>query len=132
MGTKLLFSGFHRAITGGNGHRAKHDTAVAVLTEGRPFTEGKINMPFFPPPNETDCVRLPDFRANANAATTKNALLIAERIPDLLHSAAYGDILDSAGIRSVGHQQFSKVAPQAAYPLGICKYHHSLSDLEGT
>ena len=69
VAAEIFLAGFHRAVTGSNGHWAKLDTTFALLAKLGTDAERVIHMAVLAPPDKADRSGLPDLGANSHAAS---------------------------------------------------------------
>jgi len=128
---EAFLPGFHGTVTGSDGHWANLDAVATVLAKIRPDTQWVVHVAVLAPPDKADSPGLPDLGANPHTASAQNTVLIPKRIPDLLDPTAQGNILNSAGIGSLGHQQLREVAAQFPDLVRISHDHHALLHVQG-
>ena len=66
---EVFLPGFHRAVTGRNGHGANLDAAATLLTEIGADAEGEVHVAVLAPADKADCPGLPYLGANPYAAS---------------------------------------------------------------
>jgi hypothetical protein len=131
ISAKVLLAAFHRPGTGGYGHRTQHGTGPAMFTRIRTDPEREIHMTVFPPADKSDGLGLPHFRTDPDTAAAKDAVRISERITHVFNPAAHRHVLDSPGVRGLGHQKFCQITPQLLDFIGIAADHHTFLHLKG-
>jgi len=128
---EVFLAGFHRTVTGRDGHWAKLDAATALLAEIGPDAERVVHMTLFAPPDKANRPGFPDLRAHLHTASAQNTVIVPKWIPDLLNPTAQGNILNGTGVRGLGHQQLREVTTQPTDFVRICQYHHPLFYVQG-
>ena len=131
VAAEAFLTGFHRTITGSNGHGTKLDAIATLLTEIGAYAEGVVHVTVPPPSHKANGPGFPDLGANTHTTSTQNTVLIPKRIADLLDPTAHGDVLNSTGVRGLSHQQLCEVAAQFADLVCISHYHHALFHVQG-
>ena len=69
MAAEVFLSGFHRTVTGSDGHGTKLDAAAALLAKLRPDAERVVHMTFLASSDKANRPGPPDLGANPHAAS---------------------------------------------------------------
>jgi hypothetical protein len=106
---EVFLAGFHGTIAGRDSHRTNLDTVTALLAELGSDAERIVHVALFAPSDKTNRPGSPDLGADSYTTPAQNTVIIPERIPDFLDPATQGDVLNSAGVGSLGYQKLCEV-----------------------
>jgi hypothetical protein len=66
-----------------------------VLAKIRTNSQREINMATITAPYKTNGPGTPHFRTDAHAPSTQDTVVVSKGVPNILHTATHGNILDS-------------------------------------
>ena len=75
--------------------------------------------------DKTDCLYSKSSRARLHTTTAQNTVTVPERIANLFYPAAYGNVLDSTGIRRLCNEQLCNVATQFSDFFRMAQNYHT-------
>jgi hypothetical protein len=99
--TQVFFSSLHRTVTRNHCHGAKIDTSAAFIAEFGMHIKRRIHAAVLATSDKAKCLYSEGSRAGADTSSAKDAITISEGIANLLYSATYGNVLNSARVRSL-------------------------------
>ena len=127
---KVLFSRLHRAVAGRDCHGTDIDARATHLAEIRTGGKGEIDASILSATDKSDRLGLPDFSANTDAAATEDAVLVTERVTNVLDPAPECNILYGSGVGRFCNQEFRHILPQGPDPVRVRANHHAFLDLQ--
>jgi hypothetical protein len=101
ISAQIFFPGFHRSITRNHCHGTKIDAPSAFIAKFGMQIKRGFHAAILAASDKTDCLYPKGTRAQLDTTSAQNAVIVSERISDLLYPATYGNVLDSTGIRSL-------------------------------